>query len=62
MDEGGIKSVKNFLITIRDLGIEMDAIYIAATIEDAESMAREDYSVELDCSPEDVEIIAMEEI
>lgn len=54
--------MRNFLITIRDLGVEMDAVYKADTIEEAEALAREDYSVELDCCPADVEIIAMEEI
>ena len=54
--------MRNFLIVIRDLGLEMEAVYKAETIEDAEAMAREDYSVELDCSPEDVNIIVMEEL
>jgi len=54
--------MRNFLIVIRDLGVEIETVYAAETSEDAEALAREDYSVELNCSPEDVEIIAMEEI
>ena len=54
--------MKNFLVVIRDLGLEMEAIYTVKSKEDAERAAREDYSVELDCSPEDVEIISIDEI
>ena len=54
--------MRNFLIVIRDLGLEMEAVYAAENIEHAEAMARDDYAVDLDCSPEDVEIIVMEEI
>lgn len=54
--------MKNFLIVIRDLGLEMEAVYEADNIEIAEALARDDYSVDLNCSPEDVEIIVIEEI
>lgn len=54
--------MKNFLIVIRDLGLEMEAVYFAETSEEAEAKARDEYSVDLDCSPEDVEIIAIDEI
>lgn len=54
--------MRNFLFVIRDLGVEMEAVYAADNIEIAEAMARDDYAVDLNCSPEDVEIIVMEEI
>jgi len=54
--------MKSFLFVIRDLGVEMEAVYTADTLEHAEEMVRDDYAVDLDCSPEDVEIIVMEEI
>lgn len=54
--------MKNFLFVIRDLGVEMEAVYAAENIEQAEAMVRDDYGVDLDCSPEDVEIIVMEEL
>lgn len=54
--------MKNWHICIRDLGLEMEAVYAAPTKELAEQMAREDYGIDLDCSPEDVEILYVEEI
>lgn len=54
--------MRNFLIVIRDLGVELEAVYAADNMEMAEAMVREDYSMDLDCSPEDVEIIAIDEI
>ena len=54
--------MKSWLIVIRDLGLEMEAVYVADSKEKAEQMAREDYSVDLDCNPEDVNILIVEEI
>lgn len=54
--------MKSFLFVIRDLGKELEAVYVADSLEHAEDMARDDYAVDLDCSPEDVDIIVMEEI
>lgn len=54
--------MRNFLIIIRHLGVEMEAVYAADNIEIAEALVRDDYAVDLNCSPEDVEIICIEEI
>ena len=53
---------KNWKVTIQDLALEIEAEYKAGTKVEAEGMARNDYSLELDCSPEDVNIIKIEEI
>lgn len=53
--------MKKWNIKIVDLGIELEAEYEAGTKQEAEEMARNDYSVELDCSPEDVNIIEISE-
>lgn len=54
--------MKNWKITIQDLALEIETEYKAGTKGEAEAMARNDYSIELDCSPEDVNIIKIEEI
>lgn len=53
--------MKKWNIKINDLLLTMEAEYEARTKEEAEEMARNDYAVELDCSPEDVNIIEISE-
>ena len=53
--------MKTWKITIKDLALDIEAEYKATTKGDAEAMARNDYSIELDCAPEDVNIIKIEE-
>lgn len=53
--------MKTWKITIKDLALDIEAEYKATTKGDAEAMARNDYSIELDCNPEDVNIIKIEE-
>lgn len=53
--------MKKWIIKINDLLLTMEAEYEARTKEEAEEMARNDYAVELDCSPEDVNIIEISE-
>lgn len=53
--------MKKWNIKINDLLLTMEAEYEARTKEEAEEMARNDYAVDLDCSPEDVNIIEISE-
>ena len=53
--------MKNWKITIEDLGLNIEAEYKAETKGEAEARIREIYSIELDCSPEDVKILKIEE-
>lgn len=53
--------MKKWIIKINDLLLTMEAEYEAGTKEEAEEMARNDYSLELDCNPEDVNIIEISE-
>lgn len=53
--------MKKWKITINDLLLNIEAEYEARTKEEAEEMARNDYAIELDCSPEDVNIIEISE-
>ena len=53
--------MKKFTFTISDLGIELTSTFSGNTLEEAEKNCRETYSIELDCFPEDVEIISVVE-
>lgn len=53
--------MKNWKFTIEDLGLNIEAEYKAETKGEAEARIREIYSIELDCNPEDVKILKIEE-
>lgn len=55
--------MKTFIICVKDFNnIEMEVQYIAKSKEDAERMVREDYSIDLHCKPEEINILWIEEI
>lgn len=49
--------MKKWKVIIEDLGLTLETVYEINTKEEAENMARANYSLELNCEPKDVNII-----
>ena len=55
---------KTYEVTVRDSFLKKDLTetFEAETAADAEEMAREDFAIDLDTSPEDIEIVSIKEV
>ena len=54
--------MKQFEVVILDLGLTLTNIFDGETPEAAEAEAREVMAPELDCFPEDLEVVSVKEV
>lgn len=54
--------MKKYKVTVSDLGLSLVTVISAMSAQEAEAKAREIYSVELDCFPEEVDVESVVEL